>query len=153
MATSKYDLERLKRTHEVNIRCGEMLLSGKKGRKFSRGGLRTGRGVVARCGGGIGVELPPHSMSSFLQDIEIPRENGYFSLSEIPKKRPAIRKMIEWHQERLAAIEAALQRLTSRGGEYAQRVQEQYLAEREARRRRSRSHPQTPHRQPVPPGT
>ena len=146
MATSKYDLERWKRTHEVNIRCGEMLLSGKKGRKFSRGGLRTGRGVVARCGGGIGVELPPHSMSSFLQDIEIPRENGYFSLSAIPRKRHLIRKKIAWHQERLEAIEAEI------SANHAQRVQEQYLAEREARRRRH-SHLQAHHRQPVPPGT
>ena len=153
LATSKRALEAQSHRHRIGVACGELLLQAIASRRFSRGGFRTGNGVVARCGG---ADLPHGAMSGFLQSVEIVPDpiNRYFSLSEIPKKRTAIRRMIRWHQERLAAIEAELQRLTSRGGEHAQRVQEQYLAEREARRRRrSRSHPQTPHRQPVPPGT
>ena len=149
MAMSRDELEQWKRTHEVNIRCGEMLLSAIRRRKFSRGGLRSGRGVVARCGGGIGVELPLHSMAGFLTDIEIRREHGYFDVDEIPRKRHVIRKKVAWHKERLAEIEAELS-----PANHAQRVQAELLAEREARGRHSHSRrPQTHHRQPAQPET
>ena len=82
LATDKRALEAQSHRHRIGVACGELLLQAIASRRFSRGGFRTGNGVVARCGGS---DLPHGAMSGFFQFAVGTKKLGELSL-ELERK-------------------------------------------------------------------